>query len=307
MNVLELAPTTMKESYHYPVMCREIMELLDVARRRVVVDCTLGMASHAVKFLEAMDQSALLVGIDKDEESLAQASSSLQAFGQRAVTAKGDFSHLDSVVHNLGIEKVDAILFDLGISTYQLTTPERGFSFLKEGPLDMRMDKNSFVCAADLVNNLSEMELENIFRKFGEERYAYQIARVIVEERRREPIHSTTQLSQLILKATPLKSRMYRIHPATRVFQALRIAVNRELEALRTGIEKAIDLLSPGGRIAVISFHSLEDRIAKHTFRDFSHKGVLKIITKKPIMAGEGELAQNAASRSAKLRVAEKN
>jgi 16S rRNA (cytosine1402-N4)-methyltransferase len=307
MSVLELVPTTMKEINHYPVMYREIMELLDIAHKRVVVDGTLGMASHATKFLEAMDENALLVGIDKDEESLAKASLQLTTFGRRAVTTKGDFAHLDSILHTLGIEKADAILFDLGISTYQLLTAERGFSFLKEGPLDMRMDKDSFVCAADLVNNLSEMELENIFRKFGEERYAFRIARAIADERRKEQIHTTTQLTQLILKATPAKNRKYKIHPATRVFQALRIAVNRELEGLRMGIEKAIGLLDTVGRVAVISFHSLEDRIVKHTFKEFAYKGILKIITKKPIMAGEEELARNIASRSAKLRVAEKN
>ncbi|MDD5194355.1 MAG: 16S rRNA (cytosine(1402)-N(4))-methyltransferase RsmH [Candidatus Omnitrophica bacterium] len=306
MNALEIMPTTMNQIYHYPVMYREILTLLNLSEKKVVVDCTVGVGSHALRMLEAMKSDALFIGIDRDEDSLSQACAKLQIFGKRVILIKSDFSNIDSVLLNLHIAKADAFIFDLGISTYQLSESNRGFSFSKEGPLDMRMDKNSFVCAADLVNNLSEIELENIFRKFGEERYAYRIARAITDMRRREPIVTTTQLAEIILRATPLKVRDWRLHPATRVFQALRIAVNRELEALKAGIDKAVTLLNAGGRIAVISFHSLEDRIVKHTLRDFSHKGVLKIITKKPIIAGEQELLENNPSRSAKLRVAEK-
>ncbi|MFH1875575.1 MAG: 16S rRNA (cytosine(1402)-N(4))-methyltransferase RsmH [Candidatus Omnitrophota bacterium] len=297
----------MREISHYPVMYREVMEYLNVGSRRVLVDCTVGMGAHAARFLAAMGPQGVLVGIDKDSESLALASATLAPFGSRAILVKEDFSHLESVLDGQGIDYADAFLFDLGISTYQLARAQRGFSFLKEGPLDMRMDSDAYVCAADLVNNLSEPELVSIFRKFGEERYAMRIARAIIEVRRKEPLTRTTQLVQVIARVVPFLGRNQRIHPATRVFQALRIAVNRELDALAAGIDAAVKRLNNGGRIAVISFHSLEDRIVKHSLRSYAREGVVKILTKKPLVPGEGELAENVASRSAKLRVAEKN
>lgn len=305
MTLCEISPETKEEIRHYPVMHREVLQLLDVSRRKIIVDCTVGGGSHAHKLLESAED-AYLIGIDKDQESLGIASQRLEPFNGRFTLIKDNFSHLDTILEKLNIKGVDIFFFDLGMSTYQLTNPERGFSFSQDGPLDMRMDRNSFLSAYDLVNNLSEVELESIFRKFGEERFARRIAHFLTEARKREPISTTTQLARIILHTVPLKNRNLRIHPATRVFQALRIAVNRELESLSQGITKAVSLLNKRGRIGVISFHSLEDRIVKHTFKDFSSKGNLKIITKKPLSPAREESEENKPSRSGKLRVAEK-
>lgn len=306
MEVLEICIKKMVEKYHYPVMYREVLELLEIKNKKIVMDCTTGIGSHAYKFLEVMGTGAHLIGIDRDHDSLDVATQRLQSFEGRFTLIKENFINLDKTLNNLGIKSIDAFLFDLGISTYQLSNPKRGFSFQKDGPLDMRMDDDSFLSAYDLVNNLSEIELGNIFRKFGEERYCRRIARSLVEARRAEPISSTTQLAKIISDSVPLKARYQRIHPATRVFQSLRIAVNRELEILGPAISKAIPFLNKGGRIGVISFHSLEDRIVKHTFKEFSTQGILKIITKKPLLPADSETEENKPSRSAKLRVAEK-
>jgi len=304
--LLDKNETKMKEVFHYPVMHREIIELLDIKNKKIIVDCTAGLGSHALRFAEIMRPDSYYIGIDKDEETLKIVNDKLVKTNIKFSLVKGNFSDVDGILKKLGILKADVFLFDLGISMYQLTDPERGFSFTREGPLDMRMDRESFISAYDLVNNLSEFELENIFRKFGEERYARKVAHVLVEKRQKEPISSTTQLTQVILSAMPPTVFKYKIHPATRIFQALRIAVNRELEVLKTGLEKAVNLLSSGGRIGVISFHSLEDRIVKHTFKEFDSRGILKILTKKPITPGKEELEENIASRSGKLRIAEK-
>ncbi|UCG34833.1 MAG: 16S rRNA (cytosine(1402)-N(4))-methyltransferase RsmH [Candidatus Omnitrophota bacterium] len=296
----------MEELWHYPVLYREVLELLAINRRKLIVDCTIGVGSLALKFFEAMKPDAFLIGIDKDGESLEVARRNLGPFEGRFVLRKSDFFNVAGVLKDLGILGVDALIFDLGISTYQLSSTERGFSFLKEGPLDMRMDKDAFVSAYDLVNNLSVGELTRIFKKFGEERYAKKIAHFIVQARRRAPISSTTELAGVVMQAFPPKKRYGRIHPATRIFQALRIAVNRELEVLGESIEIATSLLNKGGRIGVISFHSLEDRIVKHTFKNLASSHVLEIITKKPVSPTLGEIEENSASRCAKLRVAEK-
>ncbi|MCM8786723.1 MAG: 16S rRNA (cytosine(1402)-N(4))-methyltransferase RsmH [Candidatus Omnitrophica bacterium] len=295
-----------EEIFHYPVMHREVLEFLEPTSKKIIVDCTVGVGSCALKLLEVASGDALFIGIDKDEESLKIAADRLKKFGSRVILIKDDFMNVDRILENLNLKSADAFLFDLGISSYQLNRAERGFSFLKEGPLDMRMDKQTFLCAYDLVNNLSKEELANIFRKFGEERFADRIAKVLVDSRRKEPISTTKQLSELILHTVPIRSYYYRIHPATRVFQALRIAVNRELEALRIGLGKTINLLNQKGRVIVISFHSLEDRIVKNIFRQESLKKSIKIITKKPIIPTMEEITENKASRSAKLRVAEK-
>jgi len=294
------------EELHYPVMYKEVIETLSLKNRKVIVDCTIGVGSHALKFFEAMDKDALLIGIDKDEGSLKIAQSRLKKYSCRLKLFKEDFRNLDLVLKSLNIEKVDIFFFDLGISRFQLSDCQRGFSFLKESPLDMRMDRDSFFCAYDVVNCLSEYELNAIFKKFGEERFSRRIAHRIVEQRRDAPIATTTQLSNLVLKSYPARFYSFRIHPATRIFQALRIVVNRELESLGIGIKKAVDCLSHGGRIGAIAFHSLEDRIVKHTLRDFSSQRIVNIVNKKPIMASTQELGENISSRSAKLRVAEK-
>jgi len=291
---------------HYPVMYREVIDYLKITDKKVVVDCTLGMGSHAARIIPLMGEDSLYIGIDKDADSLAQARERLSAYQSRTVFIHDDFRHLSRILDSMNINAADAVLMDLGISMRQLTDPERGFSFAKEGPLDMRMDKQSFLCASDLVNNLSEQELSSIFEKFGEERYSRRIARMIVRERAKDPIATTTQLRDLILHTVPLKSRRFKLHPATRVFQALRIAVNRELDSLETGISEAIACLNPGGRLAAISFHSLEDRIVKHTLRRHAQAGELALLTRKPLTPGEEELKENSASRSAKLRAAER-
>lgn len=306
MIVSQDIPIMMKEAYHYPVMYREVLRLLEPEIRQVVVDCTVGVGSHASRFLDSMDNNASFVGIDRDQESLDLARLCLEPLKKRFTLVRDNFANLDRILEKLNIEKVDALLFDLGISTYQLSNSSRGFSFLKEGPLDMRMDKDSFLSAYDLVNNLSEIELENIFKKFGEERYSRRVAHSLVEARKNEPISTTIQLADLIINCVPGDFHWKKNHPATRIFQALRIAVNRELEALRTALIQAISHLKPGGRVGVISFHSLEDRIVKHTYKDFFSKGMIKIITKKPLVPTEEEKNENPASRSAKLRVAEK-
>ncbi len=306
MNISEVYTEKMKETNHYPVMYREVLEFLDLENKKIVVDCTLGMGSHARKLLEVMNDQAQLIGIDRDQDSLEVAFKKLEPFKDKTTLVKDSFSNLDKVLNYLNLQNVDAFLFDLGVSTYQLSNPLRGFSFLKEGPLDMRMDKDSFLSAYDIVNNLSEGELENIFNKFGEERYSKKIANSLINERKKEPIFTTTQLAQVVMRVVPFQNRRDKIHPATRIFQALRIAVNRELEVLSIGLDKAVSCLSDGGRIAVISFHSLEDRIVKNAFKEYSASGVLKIINKKPLLPSEEEKGENNSSRSAKLRVAEK-
>jgi len=296
----------MVETYHYPVMYRQILRYLEASHKKIIVDCTVGMGAHANKLLEKMSAGSLLIGIDKDNDSLNIAREHLKQYSDRIKLVKGDCSTIDKVLSDLQIDAVDAFLFDLGLSTYQLGNARRGFSFLKEGPLDMRLDQDAFVSAYDLINNLSEKELANIFRLFGEERYYKRIAQAVVAARRNEPIATTTQFADIISNIVGNRYRSYKIHPATRTFQALRIAVNRELLALEAGLVKAISLLRSGGRIAVISFHSLEDRIVKHTFRQYAAKGMLRIITKKPEVPDAAEINENPASRSAKLRIAEK-
>jgi len=306
MVVSEISRETMKEACHYPVMYREVLELLDVEKRKVVVDCTAGIGSHSYKLLEAMGKEGFLIGIDRDQNSLNVANARLEPFKGRFSLVRDNFVNLDKILGDLDIEKVDAFLFDLGISTYQLSDSARGFSFLEEGPLDMRMDKDSFLSAYDLVNNLSEVELGNIFKKFGEERYSRRVAHFLVGVRKDKPISTTSQLRDLIIQAIPGKARGGRIHPATRIFQALRIAVNRELETIGAALSCAVSHLGRGGRIGVISFHSLEDRIVKHLYKDYSAKNILKIINRKPFIPTEEERGENRPSRSAKLRVAEK-
>jgi len=306
MNASEVYVGKMKKTNHYPVMHREVLKFLAPDKRKIIVDCTLGMGAHAQKLLEAMDDNARLVGIDRDQASLEAAFSNLEQFKNRITLVKDNFSNLDKVLNYLNLRSACAFLFDLGISTYQLNDPLRGFSFLRDGPLDMRMDKDSFLSAYDLVNNLSEGELENIFKKFGEERYSKKIASCLINARKKESIYTTNQLAQMIMQVVPFKGRSDKIHPATRIFQALRIAVNRELEVLAVGLDKAISCLSNGGRIAVISFHSLEDRIVKNIFKRYSASGILKLINKKPLSPSEEEIEENISSRSAKLRVAEK-
>ncbi len=293
---------------HVPVMLREVLDFLKLAPGQTIVDATLGTGGHALEILKRITPKGRLIGIDRDENSLNLCRQRLSEFKDNTEFVHANFVDLDQVLNNLGIENIDGIVFDLGISSYQLQDAQRGFSFQEEGPLDMRLDKSSYICAYDLVNNLNENEISAMLWNFGQERWHNRIAHLLVQERRNEPICTTKQLANLVMRAIPHRYRRsyYRIHPATRTFQAVRIAVNRELEILESAIKKAVDILRKQARICVISFHSLEDRAIKHTFRALKADGLIDIITAKPLTPGSGEIEANPSSRSSKFRVAER-
>jgi 16S rRNA (cytosine1402-N4)-methyltransferase len=298
----------MEHTTHTPVMLKEVLQYLNIKTGQIIVDATVGLGGHSKMIAEQLGENGVLVGLDRDQESLATARQNLREYSDRIRFSYGNFSDLDTALKNLNISRIDGILFDLGISSFQLGDAERGFSFQSDGPLDMRLDRNSYISAYDLLNNLNEEELSQLLKTFGQERWHNRIARLLVQERQRHPIATTGQLSSIVVSAIPTRFRRfhYRIHPATRTFQAIRIAVNRELESLEAAITKAIGLLNPGARICVISFHSLEDRIVKFTFKKFAQDGAIKIITPKPLTPCESETKDNPRSRSAKFRVAEK-
>ena len=296
----------MEIHYHIPVMCKEVIEYLNLRPGSIVVDATIGTAGHSLEILKRILPGGLLIGIDKDNETLSISKERLSEFRDRLILIRDDFRNIDNIARNLKLERVDGILFDLGISRFQLDNPERGFSFSNEGPLDMRMDRESFISAYDLVNNLNSEEISSILWSYGQEPWHNRIANRVVEERRKFPIASTRQLSNIVVNSIPYKARHKKIHAATKTFQALRIAVNRELEAEEEALKKSVGLLNRGGRICVLSFHSLEDRLVKVNFKNFSNNGELKIITPKPLVPSEGEKSINPMSRSAKLRVAER-
>lgn len=287
-------------------MLKEVLEYLNLAPGKVIVDATIGTGGHSLAILERIMPGGRLIGIDRDEESLAVAEERLRNFGDACEFVYGNFVDIDTILERLNIKTIDGILFDLGVSSFQLENPERGFSFQHEGPLDMRLDRKSFISAYDLINNLNEEEISTLIWTFGQERWHNRIAHLLVKERERQPITTTLQLSNIVIKAIPYKYRRSRIHPATRTFQAVRIAVNRELELLETAIEKAINLLNKKGRICVISFHSLEDRVVKLSFRKIASLGEIFILTPKPLKPTQTEREENLKSRSAKLRVAER-
>ncbi|MBM3248265.1 MAG: 16S rRNA (cytosine(1402)-N(4))-methyltransferase RsmH [Candidatus Omnitrophica bacterium] len=291
---------------HKPVMREEIAQYLNLNPGKVVLDCTIGTGGHAQEILRKIAPQGRLIGVDRDADSLSIAENNLKEFSGFYTLIKDDFRHLDRILENLKVQNIDGILFDLGISSFQLDNSKRGFSIREDGPLDMRMDKNSYISAYDLVNSLSETEISGILKNFGQERWHNRIAHYLVEERMRNPIATTKQLSDIVMKAVGYRYAAQKIHPATRTFQAFRIAVNRELEALDMALDKAIRSLSKGGRICVISFHSLEDKIVKEKFKNFSREGILEIITKKPLRSTEQEVSENVRARSARLRVAER-
>ncbi len=295
-----------EQKFHIPVMLAEVIDHLALVPGKVIVDATIGTGGHSKAIAEHIIPGGRLIGIDRDEDSLAIARERLLDFGSTCEFVHGSFSDIDKILEDLNIKKVDGVLFDLGLSSYQLDDPNRGFSFRNDGPLDMRFDRNSFISAYDLVNNLNEEELSSILRTFGEERFHNRIAHFLVEEREKHAIATTRELSDIVVRAVPARYRHYRIHPATRTFQAVRIAVNRELEIIEAGITKAVELLNKGGRICVISFHSLEDRIAKLTFRKLAASGKINIVTVKPMVPKFSEIKLNPKSRSSKLRVAER-
>ncbi|MFC1658059.1 16S rRNA (cytosine(1402)-N(4))-methyltransferase RsmH [Candidatus Omnitrophota bacterium] len=295
-----------KSELHKPVMCNEILEHLKLTRGMTVVDATIGCAGHSIKILERILPGGRLIGIDRDRDSLNIAKERLSGFKEAVNLVHGNFRDMEKILSMAGADKADAVIFDLGVSSVQLSDPERGFSFQLDGPLDMRMDRDSFIQAYDLINNLNEEEISSLLWSFGQERFHNRIAHLLVRERQRAPIKSTSQVTDIIMKAVPHHYRYTHIHPATRTFQAIRIAVNRELEALEEGVRKGVDSLKAGGTIAVISFHSLEDRIVKINFRSARSEGRLKIITPKPLRPSQEERAANPSSRSAKLRIAER-
>ena len=285
-------------------MAEEVDHYLNCLPGQIILDCTLGEGGHASRLASKISPGGSLIGIDRDEEAIEVARRKLNIFGEIIKIEQANFRDLREVVERAGIEKLDGILFDLGVNSSQLQDPGRGFSFRLDGPLDMRMDNREDSQASDLVNKLGRKELEWIIREYGEERFAGRISRRIVEERSSQPILSTVRLAQIVAEALPGRGK---IHPATRTFQAIRIYLNGELDALEQALPEAISMLKSGGRICVISFHSLEDRIVKYEFRRWDRQeGLLRILTRKPVRPGIEEVRRNPRSRSAKLRAAEK-
>ncbi len=298
----------MARKFHTPVMLKEVLDYLNLSPGKVIVDATTGTGGHSEAMLDRILPAGKLICVDRDQESLTVARQRLSRFQDSCEFVHGNFSDIDTILASLNIKEVDAILFDLGISSFQLEDPHRGFSFQNEGPLDMRLDRNSYISAYDLVNNLNEDEISEMLWTFGQERWHNRIAHLVVEEREKHPIATTRELADIVEKAIPYRyrNRHYRIHPATRTFQAVRIAVNRELETLEVAINKAILALGKEGRICVISFHSLEDRVVKHSFRNAQANGLIQIITPKPQTPMRSEIGENPSSRSSKLRVAQR-
>lgn len=290
---------------HEAVLLKEVLALLDPKPGEVIVDATLGNGGHAQEILKRLGPQGRLIGIDQDPEAIQRAKENLQAFSQVDYIQR-NFSELDEILKGLNLKQVHAVLLDIGVSTEQLEEASRGFSFLKEGPLDMRMDPAQRLRARDLVNDLSQGELEKLFRTYGEERWAKRIAGTLCRERVRHPIETTGELVRIIQKAVPRRFHFGARHPATLVFQALRIRVNEELEALESALPQALQALGPHGRLAVICFHSLEDRIVKQTFRSWAREGKVQILTPKPVRSTQEEVQRNPRSRSARLRAMEK-
>ncbi|MCK4994219.1 MAG: 16S rRNA (cytosine(1402)-N(4))-methyltransferase RsmH [Candidatus Omnitrophica bacterium] len=291
---------------HIPVMYSEVLSYMKLLPGKVIVDCTLGEGGHSEGILRKITPGGHLIGIDQDDDALSATRLRLSRFEGSFSLIRDNFKNITDVLANLDLNAMDGVVFDLGVSNMQLVTPERGFSFQFDGPLNMRMDKHAQITAFDLVNNLSEEEIANLIFTFGQERYSRRIASRIVRERSSHVITTTQQLADIVVASLPVRERYKRTHPATKTFMALRIAVNRELEVLQSGLTQAIDLLKPGGIICVIAFHSLEDRIVKLEFKSQAKRGRLKIITKKPLIPTDQEIETNRKSRSAKLRVAEK-
>ncbi len=282
---------------HVSVLLAETLELLAVRPGGLYVDGTVGLGGHAEAVLHASAPDGRLVGLDRDGETLERARARLAPFGERVRLEQGDYREIPE---RLAGEKADGILLDLGISSVQLDDGERGFSFQSEGPLDMRMDRSSGTTAADVVNRTRESELADILHEYGEEPAARRIARAIAFARERKPLDTTRALADVVRRAAPRRRRPG-LHPATRTFQALRIRVNRELDGLAEAFERAASCLAPGGRMAVIAFHSLEDRASKEAFRALCARG-FRLLTKKPVRPGEDEVRANPRARSARLR-----
>ena len=306
---------------HYSVLLEETVDGLNIKPDGIYVDGTLGGGGHAYEVCSRLNDKGRFIGIDQDEAAIEAASARLRDFGERVTIVRSNYCDMRSRLQELGIDKVDGIVLDLGVSSYQLDTAERGFSYRVDAPLDMRMDRRQEMTARDIVNDYSEMDLFRIIRDYGEDKFAKNIAKHIVMEREKGPIETTGQLIEIIKRAIPMKFQKTAGHPAKRTFQAIRIELNKELEVLRENLDDMIDLLNKNGRICIITFHSLEDRIVKTIFKKAenpcicpSHFPVCvcgnvpkgKVITKKPILPSDGELEENSRSKSAKLRVFER-
>ena len=306
---------------HKSVLLYETVDSLNIKPDGIYVDGTLGGGGHAYEVCSRLGKHGRLIGIDQDADAIAAATKRLEPFADKVTVVRSNYENIASVLHDLGIEKVDGIYLDLGVSSYQLDTASRGFTYREDAPLDMRMDQRNTQTAADIVNTYSETELYHIIRDYGEDRFAKNIAKHIVQRRQKKPYETTGELIETIKAAIPAKIRATGGHPAKRTFQAIRIALNHELDVLNRSIDTMIDLLNPGGRLSIITFHSLEDRIVKKRFRDNENpcicppefpvcmcgrKSKGTVITRKPIVPGEEELEYNKRSKSSKLRVFER-
>ncbi|RLQ95837.1 16S rRNA (cytosine(1402)-N(4))-methyltransferase RsmH [Falsibacillus albus] len=306
---------------HTTVLLKETVDGLNIKPDGIYVDCTLGGAGHSEYLLSQLSKEGRLYAFDQDETAIAHAKEKLARYESQVTFIKSNFKYIAEELRSIGVQHVDGVLYDLGVSSPQLDTPERGFSYHHDAPLDMRMDTSSSVSAFEVVNHWSYEDLVRIFFRYGEEKFSKQIARKIEAAREKAPIETTHQLVELIKEGIPAPARRKGGHPAKRIFQAIRIAVNDELSVFEESLKSAIDLVNSGGRISVITFHSLEDRICKSIFKEGStgpelppglpvipdeYKPVLKLVNRKPILASEDELEINNRARSAKLRVAEK-
>ncbi len=310
------------EFKHVSVLLQETVDGLNVKPDGIYVDGTLGGGGHSYEVCTRLGAKGSIIGIDQDEAAIEAASIRLKDFGEKVTIVRSNYCDMKSRLHELGIGKVDGIMLDLGVSSYQLDTADRGFSYREDAPLDMRMDQRSEMTARDIVNDYSEMDLYRVIRDYGEDKFAKNIARHIVRERAKRPIETTGELTEVIRHAIPMKFQKKTGHPAKRTFQAIRIELNRELDVLRDSLDDMIDMLNPGGRLCIITFHSLEDRIVKSAFKknenpctcpsDFPvcvcgkvSKG--RVITRKPILPSEEEMEVNSRSKSAKLRIFERS
>ena len=291
---------------HVPVLAEEVITYLRLKKGMVIVDCTVGEGGHSKAILRGIGEAGYLIGMDIDNEVLREAKSALMSISDRFTLFNANYVDVASVLNKADVTKVDGVLFDLGVSSFQMDRPERGFSTKRDGPLDMRMYTAGNVTASGIINSCSKSELAALFKKYGEEHFAYRIAERIDNERRKQRIETTARLSRIVTESVPYRYRFRKIHAATRVFMALRIAVNREIENLEAGLTAITPLLNKDARLCVISFHSIEDRIVKNRFKELAAANELKIITKKPIRPGKPEKERNPRSRSAKLRVGEK-
>ena len=306
---------------HTSVLLQETIDGLNIRPDGVYVDGTLGGGGHSYEIASRLSDRGQLIGIDQDEAAITAAGERLKEFGDRVIIVRSNYRNTKSILQSLQIEKVDGMILDLGVSSYQLDTEERGFSYRYDAPLDMRMDKRQTLTARDIVNGYSEMELFRVIRDYGEDKFAKNIAKHIVAARQQSPIETTGQLNEIIKAAIPAKMRAEGGHPSKRTYQAIRIECNKELEVLRDSLEELIGLLNPGGRLCIITFHSLEDRIVKSAFKKAENPCTCppsfpvcvcgkvsqgKVITNKPILPGEEELERNSRAKSAKLRIFER-